>query len=194
MVDGIILAGGYSSRIKTNKMTLIYKDLPIICNVIEAMKDYCTKIVVVTGHYHDEIVKVVSKYENVIVKRNENYDLGMFSSVVSGVKELNSDFFLTPGDYPLIKKETYKQLLDAGGVIRVPIIKGRKGHPILIEKELIKPLLNEPIDSNLKLFRDRHVVNYVETSDEGILIDVDTLEDYLMIKGKMKGMIDNGDS
>lgn len=184
MVDGIILAGGYSSRIKTNKMTLIYNDLPIICNAVETMKDYCTKIVVVTGHYHDEILKVVNKYDNVIVKRNENYDLGMFSSVISGVKELNNDFFLTPGDYPLIKKETYKQLLDANGVIRVPIFNGRKGHPIFIEKELIRHLLNEPIDSNLKVFRDRHIVTYVETSDEGIIMDVDTLEDYLMIKGK----------
>lgn len=183
MVDGIILAGGYSSRIKTNKMTLIYNDLPIICNVIESMKDFCNKIIVVTGHYHNEIEKVVNKYDKVIVKRNNNYDLGMFSSVITGVKELNNDFFLTPGDYPLIKKETFKKLLDSKGVIRVPIYNNRRGHPILMKKELIEPLLNEPMDSNLKLFRDRYEVNYVETTDEGTVLDVDTMEDYLLIKG-----------
>ncbi len=182
MVDGIILAGGYSSRIKKNKMMLLYDDLPIICNVIESMKNYCHKIVVVTGHYHDEIVKVVSKYEQVTVKRNSNYNLGMFSSVITGVKEINNDFFLTPGDYPLIQKETFRQLLSEDGIIRVPTFKGRKGHPIFITKELIKPLLKEPINSNLKVFRDRYDVNYIETTDEGVLIDVDTMEDYLMIK------------
>ena len=183
MVEGIILAGGYSSRAKRNKMTLTFNDIPIICNVIESMKEYCTKIVIVTGHYHDEIVEAVSKYSQVTVKRNLNYDLGMFSSVISGVTEINSDFFLTPGDYPLIKKETYQALLAESGLIRVPIFKGRKGHPILISKELIKPLLEEPIDSNLKVFRDRYKVNYVESSDEGVLIDVDTMEDFFTIKG-----------
>jgi molybdenum cofactor cytidylyltransferase len=183
MIEGIILAGGYSSRIKRNKMTLLYNGKPIICNVIESMMDYCSKIVIVTGHYHDEIVEAVSNYDKVIIKRNINYDLGMFSSVISGVTEINSDFFLTPGDYPLIQKETFKQLVDASGVIRVPIFNNRKGHPIFISKELIEPLLNESLDSNLKVFRDRYKVNYVETSDEGVLIDVDTMEDYLMIKG-----------
>ncbi|MCK5387996.1 MAG: nucleotidyltransferase family protein, partial [Candidatus Izimaplasma sp.] len=179
MIDGIILAGGYSSRIKKNKMVLLYNELPIICNVIESMKDFCNKIVIVTGHYHDEIVQVVSKYEQVIVIRNINYDLGMFSSVITGVKEINNDFFLTPGDYPLIQKETFRSLLNASGEIRVPIFNNRKGHPILIKKELIDPLLNEPVDSNLKVFRDRYTVNYIETTDEGVLIDVDTMEDYL---------------
>ena len=194
MIDGIILAGGYSSRIKKNKMVLLYNELPIICNVIESMKDFCNKIVIVTGHYHDEIVQVVSKYEQVIVIRNVNYDLGMFSSVITGVKEINNDFFLTPGDYPLIQKETFRSLLNASGEIRVPIFNNRKGHPILIKKELIDPLLNEPVDSNLKVFRDRYTVNYIETTDEGVLIDVDTMEDYLLIKETKRGKIDNGDS
>ncbi len=189
MIDGVILAGGYSSRLKKNKMTLIFDDLPIICNVIEAMKQYCDKIIVVTGHYHDEIERVVKKYEVVNVVRNTNYNLGMFSSVKAGVKDINNDFFLTPGDYPLIKASTYKKLLDSKGMIRVPIYNGRKGHPILISKELIDPLLKEPVESNLKVFRDRYKVNYIEVDDKGVLIDVDTMEDYLTIKGIKKGMI-----
>ncbi len=194
MAQGIILAGGYSSRVKRNKMLLLYNELPIICNVIEAMMDYCTKIVVVTGHYHDEIFDVVNSYKNVIVKRNVNYNLGMFSSVITGVKEINDDFFLTPGDYPLIQNKTYEKLLNAKGTIRVPVFNNRKGHPIFIQKKLIEPLLNEPIDSNLKIFRDKHQVSYINTTDDGILIDVDTMDDYLKIKEIKKGKINNGDS
>ena len=95
---------------------------------------------------------------------------------------------------PLIQKETFRSLLNASGEIRVPIFNNRKGHPILIKKELIDPLLNEPVDSNWKVFRDRYTVNYIETTDEGVLIDVDTMEDYLLIKETKRGKIDNGDS
>ncbi len=186
MIEGIILAGGYSKRMKRNKMTLLYNDIPIICNVIESLKDYCDKIVIVTGYYHDEIVKVVSQYDQVIVKRNLNYDKGMFSSVILGVETIKSDFFLIPGDYPLIQKTTFEALLKADGGIRVPTFNGYKGHPIFIEQALIAPLLNEPIDSNLKVFRDRYSVNYIAIEDEGVLIDVDTMEDYLSIKAENK--------
>jgi len=179
MIEGIILAGGYSSRIKTNKMKLMYKGKSLICNVIESMQEIVDRIVVVTGHYHDEVLEVVKKYEKVTVVKNENYDLGMFSSVMTGVKAIKNDFFLIPGDYPLIKKNTYKVLAQAGGPIRVPLYNLRRGHPIFIEKNLIAHLLNEPADSNLKLFRNKYQVNYVNTNDEGVLIDVDTMVDYL---------------
>ena len=171
MIEGIILAGGYSSRIKKNKMTLIYNDLPIICNVIESMQDYCKKIVVVTGHYHDEIVNIVSKYQKVMVKRNNNYDLGMFSSVICGVQEMKDDFFLIPGDYPLIQKETFKLLLNSKGLIRVPIYNNRKGHPILITKQLIKSLLEEILRVVREIEANQKRINQCKTKtcDENYL-------------------------
>jgi len=179
MIEGIILAGGYSSRIKTNKMKLMYKGKSLICNVIESMLDIVDKIVVVTGHYHDEVLEVVKKYEKVTVVKNENYAAGMFSSVITGVKAVNNDFFLIPGDYPLIQKSTYKILASSEGPIRVPLYNLRRGHPIFIEKNLITDLLNEPKDSNLKQFRNKYQVSYVNTNDEGVLIDIDTMVDYL---------------
>ena len=109
---------------------------------------------------------------------NKDYKLGMFSSVKTGVSVTDNDFFLIPGDYPLVSPDTIQELLKNDGEIKVPIYKGRKGHPIFISKSLIKGILEEPMDSNLKLFRDRHNVNYIEVDDEGILLDVDTLEDF----------------
>lgn len=184
MADGVILAGGYSSRAKTNKMVLEYNGKPIICNLIDTMKDVCETIFVVTGHYHDEVLEVVKDYDNVKVIRNLDYDLGMFSSVLRGVSEISNDFFLTPGDYPMIQKDTFEKLLEVNGDIRVPTFNNRKGHPIFMSKELALSLLNEPIDSNLKVFRDRHAVTYVKTQDEGVLIDVDTMSDYLNLKNR----------
>jgi len=178
VITGIILAGGYSSRAQTNKMMLLINGKPIVEHVILTMKVSCQKIIVVTGHYHDEISQAISHYTDVKIVKNQEYDSGMFSSVLCGLKEVDSDFFLVPGDYPMIQSSTYKMLKENQGLIRVPVYKGRRGHPIFIKKELIDELLNEPVESNLKVFRDRHQVEYVETKDAGILQDIDTIEDY----------------
>jgi molybdenum cofactor cytidylyltransferase len=186
MAMGIILAGGYSSRAKSNKMVLKYNNIEIIRHAIMSMQDYCSKIIVVTGHYHDDILNIVKDFHKVKVVRNVNYSQGMFSSVKVGVKEINDDFFITPGDYPLIMKSTYEKVLKAEGVIRVPTYNNRRGHPLFISKELISPLLSEPDDSNLKTFRNKHIITNIETNDSGILKDIDTVNDYIKLKTERK--------
>ena len=177
MVDTIILAGGMSKRFKKNKLKTLYKGYPLIYHVIQTFLEFSENVTLVTGHYDLEFLKEFITDERIRIIHNPDYKIGMFSSVKTGVSVTKNDFFLIPGDYPLVKAKTIQKIIDETGVIRVPIYKGRKGHPIFISKELISPLLDEPITSNLKAFRDRHDVNYIETNDEGILLDVDTLED-----------------
>ena len=186
MAMGIILAGGYSSRAESNKMVLKYKNIEIIRHVIVSMQDYCSKIIVVTGHYHEDTLKVVKDFEKVKVVRNVNYNQGMFNSVKVGVKEIDDDFFITPGDYPLIMKSTYEKILNAKGILRVPTFNNRRGHPLFISKELIGDLLCESDDSNLKVFRNKYVITNVETNDSGILKDIDTVNDYIKLKTERK--------
>ncbi len=186
MAMGIILAGGYSSRAECNKMVLKYKNTEIIKHAVIAMQDFCSKIIVVTGHYHNDIIDVVKDFPKVIVIRNLNYSQGMFSSVKVGVREVDDDFFLTPGDYPLITKGTYEKLLSSTGEIRVPTFNNLRGHPLFISKHLISELLSESNDSNLKIFRNKYEITNVETNDEGILKDIDTLNDYLELKTERK--------
>jgi molybdenum cofactor cytidylyltransferase len=100
---------------------------------------------------------------------------------------MTRDFFLIPGDYPLVKKETYEALSKSKADMAVPVHEGRKGHPVLIKKELIVKISDEPVESNLKVFRDRQYVEYIEVDDEGILMDVDTMDDLLKIRKKAEG-------
>jgi molybdenum cofactor cytidylyltransferase len=183
---GIILAGGYSSRAKCNKMVLKYKNMEIIRHAIISMQDYCSKIIVVTGHYHDDILNVVKDFHKVKVVKNVNDNQGMFSSVKVGVNEIDDDFFITPGDYPLIMKSTYEKVLNANGIIRVPTFNNLRGHPLFISKELISDLLSESDDSNLKSFRNKYVITNIETNDSGILKDIDTVNDYIKLKTERK--------
>ncbi len=57
IIEAIILAGGYSSRSNCNKMLLEFEGKPIIMHVIDTFKAVCSRVIVVTGHYHKELSK-----------------------------------------------------------------------------------------------------------------------------------------
>jgi len=178
LVDGIILAAGKASRVGQNKLLLEYRGQPIIYYPLRILSEICENVTLVTGHYKIDYASMFLEFDNIFVVHNENYNLGMFSSVKKGVEVSKNDILLIPGDYPLVKKETFQALLHGTGDIRVPIYKGKKGHPIFISRSLRDELLNDDPASNLKVFRDKHKVNYIDVDDEGILIDIDHFEDY----------------
>jgi len=193
MAEGIILAAGYSSRAKTNKMLLLYKNKSLICHAIDGMMPFVSHIFVVTGHYHEEIEKAIKHLDHVTCIENKAYHQGMFSSIQSGVFSVNDDFFVLPGDCPFVHSSTYEYLLNGEKEMRVPSYLGRKGHPLFIEKHLIKFILDEPISSNLKDFRNRHDLQIIETQDPNILTDIDTIEDYMKLEKPSRKDENNGD-
>ena len=181
MVYGVVLSGGYSSRMKKNKMLLKWQGEYLINHTIKQLLLHVDQVIVVTGYYHDDIINVVSKFDSVTVVRNHTYDLGMFNSVKKGVEFVKGDFFIVPGDYPMITADVYQMLLENTGEIRVPTYHGYKGHPIFLEKHLKEKLLLFDENSNLKVFRDSNEVLYYETKCSGIIKDIDTIDDYKMM-------------
>ncbi len=183
MVDGIVLAAGYSSRAATNKMIFEYRHRPMIISTIETMHAVCDRVIVVTGHHHDELVPILECLDYVKIVYNQNYSQGMFTSIKRGVLETDNDFFIVPGDYPVIKASTYYEILESTGRIRVPSFNHRLGHPIFFEKEF-KTLLLDTKESNLKDFRNKYDFEIIEIEDPGILQDIDDESDYLKLIGK----------
>ena len=177
MVDGIVLAGGFSSRAKTNKMILLYKDKELVLHTIETMHSVCDKIIVVTGHYHNDLVSLLSNLKYVEIVYNETYELGMFSSIKKGVSKTNNDFFIIPGDAPKVLPITYSGIMSSNKDIVVPSYNRRLGHPIFFRRKYKNEILNTN-HTNLKDFRNAHDFYILETQDSGILIDVDDLNDY----------------
>lgn len=182
MADGIILAAGYSSRAKTNKMLLMFKNESLILHSINGMMPFVSHIFVITGHYHKEITVALKDIKNVTCIENKNYSQGMFSSIKTGVSSVFDDFFVLPGDCPFVEALTYEKLLQGTKEMRVPSYQGRKGHPLFIQKHLIKKLIEEPDSSNLRDFRNQHDLEIIETNDPNVLKDIDTIEDYLKLK------------
>ncbi|MEA3501077.1 MAG: nucleotidyltransferase family protein [Candidatus Marinimicrobia bacterium] len=182
-VEGIILAGGFSSRMRKFKMELKLGDKNILERCVEGMESICDRIIVVAGHQYERIQKLTSNLSNVETVINKNYEKGMFSSIRRGIREIKAErFFIIPGDQPLVKSSTYKKMLEINSDIVSPRCNGKKGHPILFKSKLIKEMLNMSDDEILRDFIHKIDDYKLDVDDLGIHLDVDTLEDYEKIK------------
>ena len=185
MIYGIILAGGKSTRMGTNKILFEYEGKPLILYAIETMKRYVDRIVVVTGRYNEEIREAL-KGVDVEIAFNPDYEKGMFSSVLTGIKRVEGDFFILPGDCPFVNGCTYDALLSGCGDIRVPSYEGNEGHPIFISYKYKNELLSYPLDSNLKVFRDDKKYEIINVEDQNIVINLNTILDVINFKTERK--------
>ena len=176
MTECIILAGGKSERMGTNKLLLDYNGHPLIWHTIQSVRPFVSRIILVTGKY-DKALREALKNENVEFVYNKDYELGMFSSVLTGVRQTKDDFLVLPGDCPFIKKETIKKILSGSGDIRYPKCGELEGHPLYISKKYKEELLSFGLDSNLKLFRDSKKCEIINVEDKNIAMNLNTILD-----------------
>lgn len=178
-VDGIVLAAGLSTRAGAYKLVLKIQGKTIIERCVESIYDTCSQIIVVGGYKVELISEILKQYSKVKIVLNENYMRGMYTSVKEGLKHVREErFFLMPGDYPLVLNDIYKELLTINNDIVIPIYNGKKGHPVLIKSYLINEILTNNEYTNLREFIRSHGFSTMNTRDSGILIGVDTMEDY----------------
>lgn len=191
MIYGLILAGGYSSRAKTNKLLLEVNGKPLISLAIDSLKDSVDQIVVVTGRYDKELRPLL---DNVKVIYNANYVDGMFSSVLTGISLVDNDVLILPGDIANVSKEAIEKIIANKGMITIPMHNGETGHPLFLNKEMVHLLKQEDKNSNLREFINKHInkVNYVEVDDSFINFDIDTIEDFNRLLEKRKELAYEG--
>jgi len=118
---------------------------------------------------------------------NEGFAEGMYSSVQTGLRSLPAEtaaFFLLPGDMPRVQSATLARLIaewdrQPSGIL-YPHYEGRRGHPPLIAGSYIPEILGERPRGGLRELLARHVrdAHEVESADPGILVDLDTPDDY----------------
>lgn len=187
-IDCLIPAAGFSSRMGNWKLILPYKNSTIIENSIANAVDVCSRIILVTGYRGDELADLVEKFPQILTIRNQNYRNGMFSSIQTGVKMVESEwFFITMGDMPDINKDIYKSLLDSRNknpgnfdIIR-PMYQGKRGHPVLLNRNTIQTIISEPHSSEMKDVFLHHRVMDIEMNILNTFRDIDTPEEYRLI-------------
>ena len=184
----IILAAGESKRMKTPKMLLTIDGMTMIEKVIENLRESeIDKMMVVTGAYREEIQKVTGPLP-VMHCYNDNYKLGMLSSVKCGFRAIPAEagaVLVFPGDQPGITYQVINLVIESyratnKGIV-IPVFRKKRGHPVLIdikyrnEVEKLDPEVG--LRSLSLLFRED--VLEVDTDTSAILKDIDTYEDYI---------------
>ncbi|MFB5198354.1 NTP transferase domain-containing protein [Neobacillus sp. KR4-4] len=185
-MEAIVLAAGFSSRANAFKMTLPLGKMSVLEQTISKFEGLCSKVIVVAGFQAEliqvEMAKIIHKNAysfQIKYIYNENYNRGMFSSIQKGCNEVNAPmFFITPGDCPLVKKETVQQLAEQEGNVIIPSFNFKGGHPIKLSSEVQQKILETNPDSNLRVVLNKYEKKYLNVDDPGILLDMDTPEEY----------------
>jgi len=174
----IILAAGYSSRANTNKMLLKIGNKTVIECCIDSFYDSCSQTYVVGGYRIEEIKPVLMKYKNLQLVHNTHYCDGMFSSVKEGLNYIKGDqFFITPGDYPMIQKATIDRMLERDEPIIIPQYNGITGHPVRMKSYLIPEIINGGYESLQEYVATKNAF-LLDVDDIGVVTDIDYMEDY----------------
>lgn len=188
----VILAAGYSSRMKSFKPLLPVGERTAIERSIEAVKGVGIKnIIVVTGHNRELLLPVLKK-NGVPEAYNESYEKGMFSSIKAGVSSAKKAFseikgvVLMPVDCPLISSKVISSVMQSADndYFCVPVYEGKKGHPLLIPEKYFDEICSYEGPGGLKGITDKYwgKMKRVPVEEEGCVLDMDTPEGYEEIK------------
>jgi CTP:molybdopterin cytidylyltransferase MocA len=186
-VSAVILAAGKSTRMGQDKLLLPLVDRPVIRWSIDTfLATDIDHLVVVTPPGGRAIQQILTPLP---VQTVTNYDVAgdMASSLRAGIRRLppfSSGILVSPADMPLVRSETIQRLIDAHrrypGAIFIPCWQGRRGHPTLFPRQLLAAIHHLPTLRHL-LHGHAPSLRHLELSDPGILMDMDTPNDYGLV-------------
>ena len=186
MIGGVILAAGYSSRMGDFKPLLPVGGVPALRRSIECLTEAGAAVAVITGHRHEELSQLIVSC-GAEELYNPDYDAGMFTSVLAGVRhfaDLGAEgILLLPCDCASVPKEAVRQLIACAGdrgEYALPTCQDKNGHPLWIPARYFDEILHYDGPGGLKGARSLHGDTLLRLSMpwEGTVLDMDTPEDY----------------
>lgn len=174
---GIIVAAGNTND--NGRVSPLFEigSISIIKRIILTFqKAKISPIVVITGYQSLEVEQHLSDYE-VIFLKNENYDSAdKFDSAKIGLnflKDKCKQVIFTSATIPMYTSSTLNKLIKTNKQLIVPSYRGRAGHPLLINCDLINKIVEYSGKSGM-----REAINnigikkeYLEVEDRGIILE-----------------------
>jgi molybdenum cofactor cytidylyltransferase len=166
------------------KALLEYEGERFVDRLVRIFRSVCDQVIVVQSALSGDW-----RPANANVVYNPDPDRGMLSSLQCGLTAVDPGadaVFFTPVDYPAIAQATVAKMAAAwrdGVNLVVPRTGGRRGHPVLASRAVVRELLFLPHTAEAREVVRRHEaeIQYVDVDDRGILLDVDSPEQYLAL-------------
>ena len=189
MIKAILLAAGQSKRMKSeNKLIKLYKNKPLISYSLNVLtKSKVNKIIIVLGHQHKELKKIIKKNKKIIFTYNKNYKKGMASSIKNGLKKISKNdkgFIVAQSDMPFVKQSDINKICRSINskkfLVHALKYKTRVGNPIGFDSSLIKKFKNIKGQFGAKFMvkRLKNRTNFISTSSLKSFKDFDKVSDF----------------
>lgn len=183
----LILAAGSSRRMGSQKLLLPFGQSTIIETVIDnVLNSSIDHVMVVLGANQEEIRDTLAHLP-VQFCYNREHEKGMLSSVICGTRAIPQDavcILIYLGDQPGIPPSVTDSVIDTYseelyGIV-IPVHEHRRGHPLLVDMKYRKEIEQLNLEEGLRSLRHHFPqdVLEVEVDEPGILVDIDTREDY----------------
>jgi molybdenum cofactor cytidylyltransferase len=187
-----ILAAGESRRMGAPKLCLPWNDTTVLGHLLNQWREAgAEKILVV--HPREPRSPVTLELDRLAIPSEERTpteapERGMMGSVVTAAVRAVEDSTLTHliialGDQPHLRTETLRELLRAcdtapGQMVRV-LHQNKPGHPLALPAELLPELSQTPC-ATLREFLGLQNAPVLDLTcdDSGVLLDMDTPDDY----------------
>ena len=211
MIIALILAAGESLRFKQNKLlTEVQPQKKVINYLIEySHGSNLDNIVFVLGYSPELLINELNNFKSTKIEYiiNSEYKKGgMTSSIKTGLNFILTNHtqidavLITPADIPFITTKIWNEIIDAFYVnnqqfkIIIPTYEGKKGHPILLSRELFPSIQNISENSQgLKAIISKYwdEILFLELSYPGILFDIDDPKDLETLKQNIHKLTDS---
>ena len=189
MIKAIFLAAGQSKRLKSeNKLTKLYKKTPLINHSLKALqKSKVNKVIIVLGHEHKKVKKIIKKNKKNIFIYNKNFRKGMASSIKVGLRKITRNdkgFIIVQSDMPFVKTVDINKIFNSiklkKFLVYVLKFKNKIGNPIGFDISLIKKFKNIKGEFGAKFMvkRLKNRTKFIRTSTIKSFKDFDKASDF----------------
>lgn len=184
----VVLAGGAGERFGGQKLSTLLVGRPLLAYALDAAAAAAEDIVVVVGTTPDVAGLAHSwsrtAHRTVRVVAAANQGEGMGASLRSGLDAVAPDVdgaFIFLGDMPFVPISIFPPLVRAlaeGASAAAPTYNGRRGHPVLLGRQLIarRSLVVGDRGAGDLLSGEPGLI-LIDAGDDGVLFDVDTPDD-----------------
>jgi len=184
MITGIILASGFSNRMRKNKLMMKLNNMSIIEMVINNAKNSKLDDLILV-YRSSALLKFTLDIDIRLVYNDKAY-LGQSESIKLGVLNAskNSDYLFLLGDQPFIISGILDKIIDEHNSnkekIIVPYYNEKRGNPVLFPNKFRNELLSLSGDEGARniIYRYKDEIKKLCFKNSMYNIDIDNIEDY----------------
>jgi molybdenum cofactor cytidylyltransferase len=189
-VAGVVLAAGQATRFGATKQVLPWQQTTLVAHSArKALDAGLDPVVVVLGHDAEKVAEALAGLPVRLV-HNPEFKIGQSTSIRKSLECLpprtGAAVFLL-ADHPFADKEIVRTMVrmhrETLAPACVPVFEGQRGNPALFDRALFKELRELSGDTGGRVLLEKYRDSIAEVpAGRGILIDIDTQEDYERLK------------